>query len=106
VFGLASQDRAHALADKLCDASARGDLERVRVLLTEGADLETTTDPAGATPLLLACANGHLRVAELLIEKGADVQARNTSRQNALTLAAQGGHRQLADYLMSRGVMR
>jgi hypothetical protein len=106
VFGLASQDRALALADKLCNASARGDLERVRVLLSEGADTEATTDSSGSTPLLLACSNGHLRVAELLIEYGADVHARNTFRQNALTMAAQGGHRKLADYLMSRGAMR
>lgn len=106
VFGLASQDRVLALADKLCKASTEGDLERVRTLLSEGADTEATTDSTGSTPLLLACSKGHIRVAELLIENGANIYARNTSRQNALTMAARGGHRELADYLMSKGAKR
>jgi len=106
VFGLASSDHAIVLADKLCKAATEGDLERVRNLLSVGADIEATTDPAGSTPLLLACSNCHIRVAELLIENGANIHARNTSGQNALTMAARGKHRELADYLMSKGVKR
>jgi len=106
VFGLASQDRVLALADKLCKASTEGNLELVRRLLSEGADTEATTDPTGSTPLMLACSGGYFQVAELLIENGADVNARNMTRQNALTMAARGGHRELADYLMSKGAKR
>ena len=77
-----------------------------QALLAERADTETTTDPAGSTPLLLAGAKGHLQVAKLLIDNGANLHARNMSRHNALTLAAQGGYRELADYLLSKGVQR
>jgi len=106
VFGLVSQDLVLTLADKLCNASIEGDLESVRTLLSQGADTEATTDSAGSTPLLLACSKGHFHVAKLLIENGADIHARNNFRKNALTLAALHGHRQIADYLLSKGVKR
>ncbi len=106
VFGLASPDHALALADKLCEAATQGDLELVRTLLSEGADIEATTDPAGSTPLLLACAAGHLEVVKLLLDNGADLHARNNSHQNALLMAVEGRHRELADYLMSIGAQR
>jgi hypothetical protein len=106
VFGLATQDHALGLADKLCEAAAQGNLDRVRALLSEGADIEATVDPAGSTALLVACSAGHIQVAKLLLENGADIHARNRAGQNALVMAAEGRHRELADYLMSKGAKR
>ena len=106
VFGLASPDHALALADKLCEAATQGNLDRVRTLLSEGADIEATVDPEGSTALLLACSAGHIPVAKLLLENGADLHAKNRAHRNALIMAAEGRHRELADYLMSKGAKR
>jgi hypothetical protein len=42
------------------------------------------------TPLHLASANGHLIVAELLIQCGADVNTRNQNQETPLDLASVG----------------
>jgi hypothetical protein len=106
VFSSSTQNVALGLAGKLCEAVTEGDVNRVKKLLSEGADTEATTSSVGSTPFLLACANGHQEVAELLIEQGADMHAVNHRKQNALVLAARGRHRELADFLIALGVQR
>jgi hypothetical protein len=53
VFGLATQDHALALADQLCEAATQGDLERVRGLLSEGAELKRRSIPRSQRPCCL-----------------------------------------------------
>jgi hypothetical protein len=106
VLGFPLPNQVLELADKLCTAAEEGDLDLVKSLLSEGANIEATTNSAGSTPLMLACSAGHSSVAKLLLEHGADLHARNKMRQNALTMAAMGKHYELADYLMSKGAER
>ncbi|NWS40888.1 CDN2B inhibitor, partial [Probosciger aterrimus] len=54
----------------LCSAAARGDLEEVRRLLDGGAD-PNATNSFGRTPLQVMML-GSPRVAELLLQRGAD----------------------------------
>jgi ankyrin repeat protein len=54
-------------------AVRQGNLEAVKALLANGANVNDTTDTDGTTPLLEATINGQFDVALLLIEKGADV---------------------------------
>ena len=56
------------------DAAHTGNIEAVKKHLASGADLNTK-DSEGGTPLHHAAWNGHKEVAELLIEKGAVVNA-------------------------------
>ncbi|XP_025891631.1 cyclin-dependent kinase 4 inhibitor B-like [Nothoprocta perdicaria] len=58
------------LADRLCSAAARGAVEEVRALLEAGAD-PNGTNCFGRTPLQVMML-GSPRVAELLLQRGAD----------------------------------
>lgn len=61
--------RHHGQYTALHSSCARGFTEIARLLLNAGANVDST-DAIGATPLSLACANGHLVCATLLVQTG------------------------------------
>jgi ankyrin repeat protein len=63
-----------------------GDIEVVKKHLVDGAELETK-DFRGWTPLHYAAYRGHKEIAELLIAKGANVNAKNNVGDTPLDLA-------------------
>lgn len=70
----------------LSSAAREGDLNRVRELIADGANLEEQSQ--GSTPLYGAVVSGHRDVALELIEAGADVHAINLRKEDALMAAA------------------
>jgi len=71
-------------AGEIHDAAASGDLNRVKALLEADPALLESKDSDGNTPLISACwgppANvPRVAVADFLIDKGANINARNTS---------------------------
>jgi hypothetical protein len=86
---------------ELLEASEKGDVEKVKKLLKEGADLNAK-NWFGWTPLHLAAYNGHIEVVKLLIEKGANVNARNNG-DTPLHLAAENGHIEVVKLLIEKG---
>lgn len=46
--------------------------------------VDAERDDAGCTPLMLACANGHIGAVEMLISRGASVLARDAKQETAL----------------------
>lgn len=60
----------------LCDASFAGDVRTMYRCLLSGVDVNTT-DPDGISPLHRAAAGGNTIAVELLIDHGADVNARD-----------------------------
>jgi ankyrin repeat protein len=58
----------------LVAAAAANDLASIRILIERGAAVNEK-DEAGRTPLMFAAGNGNLKAVELLLAKGADVNA-------------------------------
>ncbi|MBS1856276.1 MAG: ankyrin repeat domain-containing protein [Acidobacteria bacterium] len=62
-------------------ATAADDSATIRLLLERGADVNAK-DPVGMTPLMNAAANGNTKIAELLIARGAKVNAVSAAEIN------------------------
>ena len=69
------------------------DLEAIRLLHEHGADLETPNQISGAHPLHLAAFIGMPPVVNLLIDLGADLEARDDLGRTPLIQAAIAGRR-------------
>lgn len=55
------------------------------------------------TPLLIASANGHEKIVDILLSKGADVKMRDERGATALHHAAQSGHSAIVEMLINAG---
>jgi uncharacterized protein len=85
-------DDARAIAEGRTDldvfeAAAIGDVDRLRVLLDGDPALATAWSEDGFTPLHFAAFFGHPEAAKLLVDRGADLDARSTNAQFALDAA-------------------
>lgn len=60
-------------------------------------------DKDGFTPLALASFNGHVIVAQLLLDHGADVEGGNQTLQTPLHMACIRGHYEMVRFLLQRG---
>jgi ankyrin repeat protein len=124
-----ASSRATASArDDFCNAAARGDLAAVTSLLAGGADVNSTAYNAkadnGQTALMLASANGHTKIVQLLLAKGAAVNAKTTAKivtamklsydlsgtaeiyaagSTALMFASARGHQDVVQLLLVKG---
>lgn len=89
--------------EALREAARAGDLAKVDALLAAGAPVDA---PAkyGQTPLYFAAEKGHLAVVRRLVERGANVNAKDSFFDaSVLGIALQGGHHELARYLLAHG---
>ena len=89
--------------DEICEAAAAGDIEAVKAQLIEGADPNARDRELGATPLSWATLFNQVEVGEFLIQKGADVNARNRDGGTPLHGAAFLGHADIAALLIQKG---
>jgi hypothetical protein len=76
---------ADADAD-LVAAARKGQIDRVRALLTKGANVDGK-DKDGRTPLMWAARNGHAETVTLLLERGAKPDERDREGLTAYALA-------------------
>uniref|UniRef100_W8AVD4 Ankyrin repeat and KH domain-containing protein mask n=3 Tax=Ceratitis capitata TaxID=7213 RepID=W8AVD4_CERCA len=85
-------------------ACFQGRHEVVSLLLDRKANVEHRAK-TGLTPLMEAASGGYIDVGRVLLDKGADVNAAPvpTSRDTALTIAADKGHLKFVELLLSRG---
>ncbi|HKE85247.1 MAG TPA: ankyrin repeat domain-containing protein [Vicinamibacterales bacterium] len=114
----ASPSRAHPEGETPLMAAARsGSVPAVRALLARGANVNAAETIQNTTALMWASAEGHLDVADVLIEAGADVNRQAhvttlTERHNsdhpsggftALMFAARSGDEAMVKRLVARG---
>lgn len=85
--------------NKLRKAVRSGDAESVSRVIASNAYVDQR-DSEGNTPLMIAARLGHLDIVVQLIESGGASPNRwNDDSNNALTLAADAGHRKVVEYL-------
>jgi len=82
---------ASVSAAEIHEAAGAGDLARVKVLLEKDPGLVDAKGQRAQTPLFDALMNRHLEIAEYLISKGADVNARDGGHRTPLHAAIRSG---------------
>jgi len=86
----------------LHDVAASGYLERTRLLLEYGAEIDPIDEEYRSTPLGLAARAGRAEVVELLLEAGADPTKAGAPWATPLNWARRRGHEEVAALLESR----
>jgi ankyrin repeat protein len=84
-------------------ALREGDVGTVLRLVDADPTLLETVVDAWPRPLAVAAWHGHIGVARLLIERGANINATGSGGITALHCAAQEGHAEAVDFLLKKG---
>ena len=101
----ADVNKTNAIGEQaLMHAAWRGNLDAVKWLLAHGA--QVNREPLQWTALHYAVFAGRDEVAQYLIERGADINARSTNGSSVLMMAAYEGREQLARKLVALGADR
>jgi ankyrin repeat protein len=86
----------------LCAAAHDGELEMVRELIADGADVDEQ-DAYGWTALMRATGQGHAAIAVALLKAGARVDLQDKDGMTALMAATHHGHTAIAEALVKAG---
>ena len=89
-------------ASNLIDAVKRGDVNAVRTLIAQKADVNMP-DADGSTPLHWAAQRDDMAMADALIAAGANVRAKTRYNVTPLSLACGNGDAKLVDRLLKAG---
>ena len=89
----------------LITAVRTNNLQRVRLLVEQGADKDQV-DSDGCTPLLCASCFGHLELAQYLVEQGATLDKANAIGWTPLITAVVNERLDVARYLLEQGADR
>ncbi|MEW6351585.1 MAG: ankyrin repeat domain-containing protein [Thermodesulfobacteriota bacterium] len=92
-----------AVPTTLAAAASLGDVDTVRRIIAEGADVNMADGPNGRAPLIAAAREGHLEVVRVLVEKGARPHAQDSDQETALMAAARRGHWDVVKLLLENG---
>ncbi|HYD17975.1 MAG TPA: ankyrin repeat domain-containing protein [Patescibacteria group bacterium] len=87
-----------------CTAAQRGDIDFLRDMLDKfGAGIVNARDNINARPLTWAAYSGHTEAVELLLQRGAEIDAGGTNDKPALSWAIECGRSETAAVLLARG---
>lgn len=92
----------HFQGNLLIEAAKDNDYDSVVLLLDLGISPDVK-DAGGQTSLIWAANKGYNRVAEALVQRGADVNAANLNGTTALLWAGAGGNQEMVELLLTKG---
>lgn len=91
--------------EEMLQASQRGDVGRIRQLLSLDTTLVNAKGASGKTPLHWAAEKNYRELAELLLNLGANINAEISWGMTPLQWAANMGNRDVADVLLAHGAL-
>lgn len=83
-------------------ACANGELEKVKSLVGQNANVNFRRENDGATPLLMASRNGYLEIVKILVDRGANMNVGGKKGDLALAYASWKGHLEIVKYLVEK----
>lgn len=87
----------------LCAAVRAENEEQIDILLKGGADINAVSKDRGYTPVMDAVWRKNYRIAQLLIERGADLGTMSSDGQSILVLAVGNGNSRIVKLLLDSG---
>ena len=87
----------------LANAALKDDSTVVMRLLKEGANIDYADSGLAYNALGAASSRGNLSMVSLLVEQGADINAKGGLSGNAVYLACRGKHMAVVDFLLEKG---
>ena len=91
------------LIDFYLDSARYGDTEDVRLALKENVAVNVAEEDGNNTALHMASGNNHLDILQILLDAGADVNAKNKEDNSPLHWACLNGHVQAVLMLLKAG---
>lgn len=92
-------------ASELLEASEKGRVTWVKLMLDQGANVNVKND-AGATPLMVAAGKGQLELVRLLLNRGADTTAQDVKGFTALAWAFSPSSMDVTPFPVQREIIR
>ena len=89
-------------AGEIHDLVQRGDVAQVKAFIEAHPDLVNAKDDRNCTPLHFSVNKGDVELVRFLVDKGADMTARDADGDSPLHWAALYGKPEIADLLVSR----
>ncbi|MFO7858890.1 MAG: ankyrin repeat domain-containing protein [Ectothiorhodospiraceae bacterium] len=89
--------------NRLFEAIGRGELEDVETVIESGVDVTEHTGIGQQTALMYAAGQTEPAIADLLVDGGANVGARDVNERTALMHAALRGNAAMAEFLLEKG---
>lgn len=89
-------------ATPLIWASGEGKLELVKFLLANNANVHAALPGSLGQPIHVAASKNHVKIVELLLNKGADIEAEDSFKRRPLHIAAREGWEDLTRFLLDR----
>lgn len=99
------EEKQRRVAHEISQAVGSGNMVEVQELLSNGASATMVNPTTGDSLLHLAAEQNSLEMLALLIERGADVNAKDTEGRTPLCRAACTGNLQMVESLMSHGAV-
>jgi len=84
-------------------AASEGNTSRVVKQLSKGVDPNSKVPVLGIPAIVLASAEGHLDTVQMLVARGADVNAADATGWTALHAATRNGHKEIVRFLLEHG---